>query len=42
LPKDEAEAQAALAEGLADVKVVDASAGDSHTFVRTADGKVFG
>jgi len=40
--KDEAEARPALAEGLDGLKIIAASAGDSHTFVVADDGSVYG
>ena len=42
LPKDEAEGVPGYAEGLEGVDVASASAGDSHSFVLTKDGRVFG
>lgn len=42
LEKDEVEALPGRAEGLDDVKIVEVSAGDSHTFARTKDGDVYG
>jgi len=40
--KDEVEARPGQAEGLDGLKIVAASAGDSHTFVLTDDGAVYG
>jgi len=42
IPKDEAEGIPGYAEGLEGVTVIHASAGDSHSFVLTDDGRVFG